>query len=96
VIYPNVYGIDMPTPSELIAVGKTTEQIATEISADRVIYQTIDGMKRAIRAGNPAIEDFDASCFDGCYVTGDITPQFLKGLANSRDESRGEVVGADQ
>ncbi|HPT56268.1 MAG TPA: amidophosphoribosyltransferase, partial [Casimicrobium sp.] len=53
VIYPNVYGIDMPTPSELIAVGKTTEQIATEISADRVIYQTIDGMKRAIRAGNP-------------------------------------------
>jgi len=74
VIYPNVYGIDMPTPSELIAVGKTTEQIATEISADRVIYQTIDGMKRAIRAGNPAIEDFDASCFDGCYVTGDITP----------------------
>ena len=96
VIYPNVYGIDMPTPSELIAVGKTTEQIATEISADRVIYQTIDGMKRAIRAGNLAIEDFDASCFDGCYVTGDITPQFLKGLANSRDESRGEVVGADQ
>ncbi|MBP6530858.1 MAG: amidophosphoribosyltransferase [Casimicrobium sp.] len=96
VIYPNVYGIDMPTPSELIAVGKTTEQIATEISADRVIYQTIDGMKRAIRAGNPAIEDFDASCFDGCYVTGDITPQFLQGLATSRDESRGEVVGADQ
>ena len=86
----------MPTPSELIAVGKTTEQIATEISADRVIYQTIDGMKRAIRAGNPAIEDFDASCFDGCYVTGDITPQFLQGLATSRDESRGEVVGADQ
>ncbi len=96
VIYPNVYGIDMPTPSELIAVGKTTEQIAIEISADRVIYQTIDGMKRAIRAGNPTIEDFDASCFDGCYVTGDITPQFLKGLANSRDESRGEAVGADQ
>jgi len=96
VIYPNVYGIDMPTASELIAVGKTTEQIATEISADRVIYQTIDGMKRAIRAGHPAIEDFDASCFDGCYVTGDITPQFLKGLANSRDESRGDLVGADQ
>ena len=96
VIYPNVYGIDMPTPSELIAVGKTHEQIATEIGAERVIYQTIVGMKRAIRAGNPAIEDFDASCFDGCYVTGDITPQFLQGLATSRDESRGELVGSDQ
>ncbi len=96
VIYPNVYGIDMPTPSELIAVGKTHEQVATEIGAERVIYQTIDGMKRAIRAGNPAIEDFDASCFDGCYVTGDITPQFLQGLAESRDESRGEALLADQ
>ena len=95
-IYPNVYGIDMPTPSELIAVGKTHEQVATEIGAERVIYQTIDGMKRAIRAGNPAIEDFDASCFDGCYVTGDITPQFLQGLAVSRDESRGEALLADQ
>ena len=96
VIYPNVYGIDMPTPSELIAVGKTHEQVATEIGAERVIYQTIEGMKRAIRAGNPAIEDFDASCFDGCYVTGDITPQFLQGLAVSRDASRGEMVNADQ
>ncbi len=96
VIYPNVYGIDMPTPSELIAVGKTNAQIATEIGAERVIYQTIEGMKRAIRAGNPAILDFDASCFDGCYVTGDITPQFLQGLAESRDESRGEALLTDQ
>ncbi|MEO7255822.1 MAG: amidophosphoribosyltransferase [Casimicrobium sp.] len=96
VIYPNVYGIDMPTPSELIAVGKTHEQVATEIGAERVIYQTVDGMKRAIRAGNLAIEDFDASCFDGCYVTGDITPQFLQGLAVSRDESRGEALLTDQ
>jgi amidophosphoribosyltransferase len=96
VIFPNVYGIDMPTPSELIAVGKTTEQIATEIGADCVIYQTIEGMKRAIRGSNASIEDFDASCFDGRYVTGDITPQFLHGLAEARDASRGELVGADQ
>jgi amidophosphoribosyltransferase len=96
VMFPNVYGIDMPTPSELIAVGKTTEQIATEIGADRVIYQTIEGMKRAIRGSNASIEDFDASCFDGRYVTGDITPQFLHGLAEARDASRGELVGADQ
>ena len=96
VMFPNVYGIDMPTPSELIAVDKTAEQIAVAIGADRVIYQTIDGMKRAIKGGNRAIEDFDASCFDGCYVTGDITKEFLLGLAKARDESRGEMVGADQ
>ena len=58
-------------------------------------------MKRAIlqsqQPEHPAkIADFDASCFDGCYVTGDITPQFLQGLAVARGESRGEVVGADQ
>jgi amidophosphoribosyltransferase len=99
--FPNVYGIDMPTPSELIAVGKTTEQIAQAINADRVIYQTVEGMKRAIsqsqRADHPTkIVDFDASCFDGHYVTGDITTEFLQGLAKSRDESRGEMVGADQ
>ncbi len=96
VMFPNVYGIDMPTPSELIAVGKTTEQIATEIGADRVVFQTIEGMKRAIRGDNVTIGDFDASCFDGRYVTGDITPQFLHGLAEARDASRGELVGADQ
>ncbi len=94
--YPNVYGIDMPTPSELIAVGKTDEEIARAIGADRVVYQSIEGMKRAIRAGNPAIGDFDASCFDGCYVTGDITVDFLHGLARSRDASRGEAVSADE
>jgi amidophosphoribosyltransferase len=94
--YPNVYGIDMPTPSELIAVGKTDDEIARAIGADRVVYQSIEGMKRAIRAGNPAIGDFDASCFDGCYVTGDITVDFLHGLARSRDASRGEAVSADE
>ncbi len=93
--YPNVYGIDMPTPSELLAVGKTDQQIAEAIGADRVVYQTLAGMKRAIREGNPAIEDFDASCFDGCYVTGDITGDFLNELARARDESRGEVLTAD-
>ena len=67
-------------------MGKRYEQVAEAIGADRVIYQSIDGMKRAIlQSQNPAhpakIADFDASCFDGCYVTGDITPQFLKGLA---------------
>ncbi|MFN3630746.1 MAG: amidophosphoribosyltransferase, partial [Casimicrobiaceae bacterium] len=94
--YPNVYGIDMPTQSELIAVGKTDEEIARAIGADRVVYQSIEGMKRAIRAGNPAISDFDASCFDGRYVTGDVTLDFLHGLARSREASRGESVSADE
>ncbi|MCS6997328.1 MAG: amidophosphoribosyltransferase [Casimicrobiaceae bacterium] len=93
--FPNVYGIDMPTQAELIAVGKSDAEIAQAIGADRVIYQTIEGMKRAIRAGNAAIDDFDASCFDGCYVTGDITSEFLQRLAQTRDESRGEVLATE-
>ena len=100
VVYPNVYGIDMPTPSELIAVGKSAEQVAEVIGADRVIYQSIAGMKRAILRSQRAdaaqrITDFDASCFDGCYVTGDITPQYLSGLARAREGSR-DPVEADQ
>ncbi len=70
--YPNVYGIDMPTPSELIAHGRTVDEIRAYIGCDALIYQDVDGMKEAVRKCNPAITNFDASCFDGVYVTGDI------------------------
>ena len=77
VIYPNVYGIDMPTRDELIAYGRTTEEVCREITADRVIYQDIDALKRSISDVNPALKNFEASCFDGIYVTGDVTPEYL-------------------
>ncbi|HEU0219600.1 MAG TPA: amidophosphoribosyltransferase [Gallionella sp.] len=77
VCFPNVYGIDMPSRAELIATGRSDEEICREISADRLIYQDLDDLKAAVRKINPGITGFDASCFDGNYITGDITPQYL-------------------
>jgi len=75
--YSNVYGIDMPTRNELIANGRNDAEIAREIGCDALIYQDLDAMVEVVRAGNPAIPDFDTSCFDGRYITGDITPEYL-------------------
>ncbi len=70
--YPNVYGIDMPTQTELIAHGRSMDEIRDYIGCDALIYQDVSGMKDAIRKLNPAITNFEASCFDGVYITGDI------------------------
>ena len=82
--YPNVYGIDMPTPTELVAHNRTVEQIQHIIGCDALIYQDVDGMKRAIGKLSTRIKDFDASCFDGVYVTGDITSEDIARLNESR------------
>nr|MBF0684752.1 amidophosphoribosyltransferase [Pseudomonas sp.] len=76
--YPNVYGIDMPTRGELIAHGRTDDEVARIIGADALVYQDIDSMKGAISDMNPALSDFEASCFDGRYITGDVTPELLE------------------
>jgi amidophosphoribosyltransferase len=70
--YPNVYGIDMPTQTELIAHGRSIDEIRAYIGCDALIYQDVGGMKEAVRKCNPAIANFEASCFDGVYVTGDV------------------------
>ena len=90
--YPNVYGIDMPTTAELIAGdNRPTEQIRIEIGADALVYQTIEGMKEAVGGLNPEIKRFDCSCFDGDYVTGDITPQYIAELEKKRMEAKAEA-----
>ena len=89
--YPNVYGIDMPNQRELVATGRTEAEIAREISADLLIYQDLDALKAAVRKANPALQEFEASCFDGKYITGDVTPDYLSQLAAVRDVSRGEI-----
>jgi amidophosphoribosyltransferase len=71
--FPNVYGIDMPTREELIAAERSVEEIREFIGADALIYQDVDAMKRVVGALNPAIEGFEASCFDGRYITGDVS-----------------------
>jgi amidophosphoribosyltransferase len=87
--YPNVYGIDMPTSSELVAHNRSVEEIREIIGCDALIYQDVDAMKKAIGALNSKLDGFDASCFDGVYVTGDITSADITRLNASR-------VGGDE
>ena len=75
--FPNVYGIDMPSPQELIATGRSDDEICREIGADRLIYQDLDDLKAAVHKANPKINSFDASCFDGVYITGDVSADYL-------------------
>ena len=88
--YPNVYGIDMPTAEELIAHGRSVEQIREFIGADALIYQDLDAMQRAVRELNPRLEGFDASCFDGRYVTGDVSAADFAALREQRLARRDE------
>ncbi|MBT8066295.1 MAG: amidophosphoribosyltransferase [Gammaproteobacteria bacterium] len=85
--YPNVYGIDMPAASELIANGRTVEEIQEKIGADRLIYQDLHGLIRSVRHGNSAIREFDTSCFSGEYVTGDVTKEYLDELEMRRNDA---------
>ena len=71
--FPNVYGIDMPTREELIAATRSVEESRQFIGADALIYQAVDAMKRVVGALNPKLETFEASCFDGHYITGDVS-----------------------
>ena len=89
--YPNVYGIDMPTSNELVAHNRTVEQIREIIGCDALIYQDVEGMKKAIGSLSTKLAGFDASCFDGVYVTGDITSDDIDRLNSNRvggDESQ--------
>ena len=94
--YPNVYGIDMPTSSELVAHNRSVEEIRDIIGCDALIYQDVAGMKKAVGSLNPAIADFDASCFDGVYVTGDITSDDITRLSATRRGSEEEQEDASR
>ena len=85
--FPNVYGIDMPTPDELVAHGRTVDEVRAIIGCDALIYQDLDAMKQVVGALNPALQGFDASCFDGVYVTGDISADEVAAINLGRDRS---------
>ncbi|MFK8041416.1 amidophosphoribosyltransferase [Congregibacter sp.] len=100
--FPNVYGIDMPSPSELIAHDRTVEEISALINADWLVYQDLDELIGCSRDGNSTIEAFDCSVFDGKYVTGDVDAAYLAALdaerndeaqSQSRQTSDGDGVG---
>jgi amidophosphoribosyltransferase len=84
--YPNVYGIDMPARTELIAHGRTEQEICELIGADALIFQKLEDLVAAAREGNPDIERFDCSVFDGEYITGDIDDCYLDALQVSRSD----------
>jgi len=94
--YPNVYGIDMPSRAELIATGRNDEQICVEIGADALIYQDLEDLKSAVRKANPTLMDFEASCFDGKYITGDITAQYLNAIEARRNSDKPALEDDDQ
>ncbi len=84
--FPNVYGIDMPSRDELLATGRTDEEICKEIGADALIYQDLDALVKDIQLSNPNLTQFDCSCFDGKYVTGDITEAYLAAIEAARSD----------
>ncbi|PKO45099.1 MAG: amidophosphoribosyltransferase [Betaproteobacteria bacterium HGW-Betaproteobacteria-22] len=86
--FPNVYGIDMPSRDELLATGRTDEDICKEIGADGLIYQDLSALIDGIKANNADITHFDCSCFDGHYVTGDITEAYLAKIESARGDGK--------
>jgi amidophosphoribosyltransferase len=85
--FPNVYGIDMPARSELIATGKTVAELAKNIGADELIFQDLEDLKDAITEAAPGLSTFDTSVFDGKYVTGDVTEEYLATLEKQRNDA---------
>ena len=87
--FPNVYGIDMPTRAELIATGRSDTEIAAEIGADALVYQDLDALKASVTRLRADLTVFDASCFDGCYITGDIDEAYLDAVEGHRGGGKG-------
>ena len=85
--HPNVYGIDMPAASELIAYERENQEIQDEIGADWLVYQTVDDLVEAVRYDKHPIEHFESSCFTGDYITGDVDKDYLDALQDQRSDN---------
>ncbi|MFC2169230.1 amidophosphoribosyltransferase [Acidobacteriota bacterium] len=86
--HPCVYGIDMQTKTEFVAQNADVDLISKRIGADKVIYQTLDSLKKAVKLGNRKLNNFCAACFDGIYPTGDVTPEILKAIEKERNQAQ--------
>ena len=84
--YQNIYGIDMPATTELVANKRTVKEIKQYIKTDELIYQDLEDLKRAATIGNPKIKEFEDSVFTGNYRVGTITKEFLNNLEKSRSD----------
>lgn len=90
--YPNVYGIDMPSSQELIAYGKSVDEVCTLIRAEGLIYQSLEDLEKAVRMENPELKEFETSVFNGTYITNDIDENYL----NYLDKVRNDDAKADK
>ena len=94
--YPNVFGIDMPSASELIAHGRTAEEVGKEIGCDWMLYQDLDDLKACVTELNPAITQFDTCVFNGEYVTGTVTSSYLDNIDAKRNDGAKASADEDQ
>ncbi|MGR6806107.1 amidophosphoribosyltransferase [Sphaerotilus natans] len=94
--FPNVYGIDMPTKTELIAHGRTMDEIRDYIGCDALIYQDVEAMKRAVHALRPDLKGVEASCFDGHYITGDVSAEDFDAIQTQRASQPQDEEGAER
>ena len=95
VSYPNVYGIDMPAANELIAHERSVEEIREAIGADGLIYQDLDDLIECVRESRPSMDEFETSCFNGIYVTGDVDDSYLEKLQSARADAN-KNIGSDE
>jgi amidophosphoribosyltransferase len=86
--FPNVYGIDMPTRNELIAHGRTEDEVCREITADALVYQDVEALRHSIMDVNPVLNKLEASCFDGVYITGDVSRDYLDHIEMVRNNPK--------
>jgi amidophosphoribosyltransferase len=94
--FPNVYGIDMPSPSELIAHDRSVDEIGELIGADWLVYQDLDALIECSLEGNSSVEGFECSVFDGIYVTGDVDEAYLAEIdAERNDEAQSKSRDGD-
>ena len=93
--YPCVYGIDMQTKTEFVARNANLDQIAKKIGADKVIYQSLESLEKAVRMGNEKLENFCGACFNGIYPTGDVTPELLKSIEKDRKTAKENQLELD-
>lgn len=93
--YPNVYGIDIPAAHELVAHGRSEQEVCKAIGADKLIYQDLDDLIDAVGKGNPNIKQFDTSCFSRQYVTGDIDDEYLARIEALRNDRAQEQRNAE-
>ena len=93
--HPNVYGIDMPATTEFVANGRTVEEINAHIKSDKLFYQSLEDLEKSTLMVAPGDIIFDSSCFNGVYVTGDITDEYLQQLHDRRNDGAKSSMDED-